>query len=127
MAIGLKSNINRIHCKSLRAISDKVIVHGMDFGAQTLASGIIMMDDDKKSQGIKPRWAQVYSIGPLAQPKTELQVGQYVLVGHGRWTRGINIVDEEGEKTIRAVDLKDCMLVSDEPQNNMAFGDKEGA
>ena len=127
MAIGLKSNINRIHCKSLRAISDKVIVHGMDFGAQTLASGIIMMDDDKKSQGIKPRWAQVYSIGPLAQPKTELQVGQSVLGGHGRWTRGINIVDEEGEKTIRAVDLQDCMLVSDEPQNNMAFGDKEGA
>ena len=48
--------------------------------------------------------------------KTELKVGQYVLVGHGRWTRGINIEDEEGEKTIRAVDLKDCMLVSDEPQ-----------
>ena len=125
MAIGLKSNINRIHCKSLRAISDKVIVHNMDFGAQTLASGIIMMDDDKKSQGIKPRWAQVYSIGPLAQTKTELQVGQYVLVGHGRWTRGINIVDEGGEKTIRSVDLKDCMLVSDEPQHNMAFGDKD--
>ena len=125
MAIGLKSNINRIHCKSLRAISDKVIVHGMDFGAQTLQSGIILVDDDKKSAGIKPRWAQVYSIGPKA--KTELKVGQYVLVGHGRWTRGINIVDAEGEKTIRCVDLKDCMLVSDEPQNNMAFGDKEGA
>ena len=125
MAIGLKSNINRIHCKSLRAINDKVIVHGMDFGGQTLKSGIILMDDDKQSAGIKPRWAQVYSIGPNAM--TELKVGQYVLVGHGRWTRGINIVDEEGEKTIRCVDLKDCMLVSDEPQQNMAYGDKEGA
>ena len=125
MAIGLKSNINRIHCKSLRAISDKVIVHGMDFGAQTLQSGIILVDEDKKSQGLKPRWAQVYSIGPKA--KTELKVGQYVMILHGRWTRGINIVDAEGEKTIRCVDLKDCMLVSDEPQNNMAFGDKEGA
>ena len=125
MAIGLKSNINRIHCKSLRAISDKVIVHGMEFGSQTLQSGIILVDDDKKSQGIKPRWAQVYSIGPKA--KTELKVGQYVMILHGRWTRGINIVDAEGEKTIRCVDLKDCMLVSDEPQNNMAFGDKEGA
>ena len=36
MAIGLKSNINRIQCKSLRAISDKIIVHNMDFGGQTL-------------------------------------------------------------------------------------------
>lgn len=125
MAIGLKSNINRIHCKSLRAISDKVIVHGMEFGSQTLQSGIILVDDDKKSQGIKPRWAQVYSIGPKA--KTELKVGQYVMILHGRWTRGINIVDAEGEKTIRCVDLKDCVLVSDEPQTNMAFGDQEGA
>ena len=49
MAIGLKSNINRIQCKSLRAISDKIIVHNMDFGGQTLDSGIILMDDDKKS------------------------------------------------------------------------------
>ena len=125
MAIGLKSNINRIHCKSLRAISDKVIVHGMEFGSQTLQFGIILVDDDKKSQGIKPRWAQVYSIGPKA--KTELKVGQYVMILHGRWTRGINIVDAEGEKTIRCVDLKDCVLVSDEPQTNMAFGDQEGA
>ena len=85
MAIGLKSNINRIQCKSLRAISDKIIVHNMDFG------------------------------------------GQWVLVGHGRWTRGVNITDAEGDKTIRCVDPKDCMLVSDEPQRNMAYGDKEGA
>lgn len=125
MAIGLKSNINRIHCKSLRAINDKVIVHGMHFGEQTLASGIIMMDDDQKSQGIKPRWAQVYSIGPKAQ--TELQVGQYVMVGHGRWTRGINITDAEGDKTIRCVDVKDCLLVSDEPQHNIGIGDKTSA
>lgn len=125
MAIGLKSNINRIKCKTLRAISDKIIVHGMEFGEQKLQSGIILVDDDKKSQGIKPRWAQVYSIGPKA--KTELKVGQYVMVLHGRWTRGINIVDEEGEKTVRCVDLKDCVLVSDEPQTNMAFGSEEGA
>ncbi|MBC8430276.1 MAG: hypothetical protein H8D92_02635, partial [Pelagibacteraceae bacterium] len=59
MAIGLKSNINRIQCKTLRAISDKIIVHTMNFGGQTLDSGIILMDDDKKSSGIKPRWAQV--------------------------------------------------------------------
>ena len=125
MAIGLKSNINRIQCKSLRAISDKIIVHNMDFGGQTLDSGIILMDDDKKSSGIKPRWAQVYSLGP--DHNSGLEVGQWVLVGHGRWTRGVNITDAEGDKTIRCVDPKDWMLVSDETQRNMAYGDKEGA
>ena len=97
----------------------------MEFGEQKLASGIVLVDDDKKSAGIKPRWAQVYSIGP--QANTELKEGQYVMVAHGRWTRGINITDEEGDKTIRCVDPKDCLLVSDEPQTNMAYGDKEGA
>ena len=125
MAIGLKSNINAIKVKGLRAVADKVLVHNMYFGGQTLASGIILRDDDKKSEGIKPRWAQVYSIGPRAI--LDVKVGQWVLVGHGRWTRGINIEDENGPTTIRAVDPKDCMLVSDEPQQDMAYGDKEGA
>jgi len=79
MAIGLKSNINAIKVKGLRAIADKVLVHNMHFGGQTLASGIILRDDDKKSEGIKPRWAQVYSIGPRA--KLDVKVGQWVLVG----------------------------------------------
>ena len=125
MAIGLKSNINAIQVKSLRAVADKVLVYNMHFGGQTLASGIILRDDDKKSEGIKPRWAQVYSIGPRAN--LDVKVGQWVLVGHGRWTRGVNIEDANGPQTIRAVDPKDCMLVSDEPQDNMAYGDKEGA
>tara|TARA_Y100000389_G_scaffold710_1_gene733 strand:+ start:1556 stop:1936 length:381 start_codon:yes stop_codon:yes gene_type:complete len=126
MAIGLKSNINAIKIDGkLRAIADKVLVHNMHFGGQTLASGIILRDDDKKSEGIKPRWAQVYSIGPRA--RLDVKVGQWVLVGHGRWTRGVNIEDANGPQTIRAVDPKDCMLVSDERQDNMAYGDKEGA
>ena len=44
MAIGLKSNINAIQVNGrLRAISDKVLVHNMHFGAQKLASGIIII------------------------------------------------------------------------------------
>ena len=51
MAIGLKSNINAIKIDGkLRAIADKVLVHNMHFGGQTLASGIILRDDDKKSE-----------------------------------------------------------------------------
>ena len=125
MAIGLKSNINAIKVSSLRAIADKVIVKDMKFGSNTLASGIIIMDDDKKSQGIKARWAEVYSVGPRA--KIHVNPGQYVLIAHGRWTRGINIEDENGLATIRCVDPKDCLAVSDEPQNDAAWGEHEGA
>ena len=126
MAIGLKSNINAIKIDGkLRAIADKVLVHNMHFGGQTLASGIILRDDDKKSEGIKPRWAQVYSIGPRAN--LDVKVGQWVLVGHGRWTRGVNIEDANGPQTIRAVDPKDCMLVSYVRQAENAYRDKEGA
>jgi hypothetical protein len=115
MAIGLKSNVQRIQCKRLKAVGDKIIVHGMYFGGRTLQSGIVLMDDDKKSEGIKPRWCQVYSIGPRA--KVDFKEGQYILVAHGRWSRGIN----------RTVDPNDCLLVSDEPQEDVAFGDKTGA
>jgi hypothetical protein len=40
--------------------------------------------------------------------------GQWICVAHGRWTRGLDIEDDEGTKTIRRVDPNDILLVSDE-------------
>jgi hypothetical protein len=34
----------------------------------------------------------------------EVKVGQYIMIAHGRWSRGQAIEDEEGEKVIRKVD-----------------------
>ena len=64
-----------------------------------------------RTAGIRPRWAQVYAVGPK---QTEIKVGQWILVSHGRWTRGVKIEDSAGEKTIRRVDNNDIMMVSDE-------------
>jgi co-chaperonin GroES (HSP10) len=97
--------------KSIRALHKDVIVIDMNFDERTTSSGIVLVSDDKKSTGIRPRWAQVYAIGPEQE---DITVGQYVLVTHGRWTRGIDICDENGEKTIRRIDPKDVLLVSDE-------------
>jgi hypothetical protein len=36
------------------------------------------------------------------------------MVAHGRWTRGLEIEDDEGPKTIRKIDPNDILLVSDE-------------
>lgn len=70
------------------------------------------MGDDSKSHGVRPRWARVYAIGPQ---QTEVQVGQWICVAHGRWTRGVKIEDDDGEQIIRRVDNNDILLVSDEP------------
>jgi hypothetical protein len=79
--------------------------------ARTLSSGIILPQDDGKSSGIRPRWGQVYAVGP---EQKDVTVGQWICVAHGRWTRGLEIEDSEGVRTIRKIDPKDILLISDE-------------
>lgn len=112
---------NIIKLNELTPLKDTVLVHGMDFNERVSYGGIIIPDDDMKSSGIRPRWAQVYAIGPEVD---YIKVGQYILISHGRWSRGITIIDKEGKKTIRKVDPNDILLVSDTPVNDLTFSDK---
>jgi len=97
----------------LRAIQDRVIVEDLVTGETTTEAGLVIIDDNAKERGIHPRWGKVYAIGPLQE---EVFVGQWILVEHGRWTRGLSIIDHNNEeKTIRMVDNDDIMMVSDEP------------
>ena len=93
----------------------------MAFEERVSQGGIIIPNDDMKNSGIRPRWAKVYAVGP---EQKDVQVGQYILISHGRWTRGIKIQDQEGEKTIRKVDNNDILLVSDDPVNDQTMSDK---
>lgn len=97
--------------EKLKALRDNILVCDMEFTGRQLSSGIILMSDNGKSEGIRPRWGRVYEIGPEQQDVT---VGQWICVAHGRWTRGLEIEDNEGQKTIRKIDPKDILLVSDE-------------
>ena len=72
----------------VRALHDHVIVRNMNFGARKLASGIFLLNDDGKTEGIRPRWARVYAVGPDQQ---DVQVGQWVFIEHGRWSRGMEV------------------------------------
>ena len=102
---------NRI--EKIEALKDNVIVTEMNFSGRTLSSGIVLLNDDGKSQGIRPRWGCVYAVGPDQQ---DVKPGDWICVAHGRWTRGVEIEDAEGNKrTIRRIDPKDILLVSDEP------------
>jgi len=98
-----------------RAIRDHVLVAEMNFKERFTSSGLWIPPDDKTDAGIRPRWARVTSVGP---DQETIRVGQWVMVGHGRWTRGIEI---DGE-TIRRVDFDDILLVSDEEQRDETFG-----
>jgi co-chaperonin GroES (HSP10) len=105
--------------KSFRALQDYVVVTDMNFKEKISHSGIIIPNSDGKLEGIHPRWGRVYSVG---SKQLDIKVGQYVLVKHGRWTRGTLIEDIEGEQTIRRIDPADILLVSDEPQQDETIG-----
>ena len=107
--------------KRLTRLNDTVIVSDMQFDERITHGGIVLLNDDMKSAGIRPRWAKVYAVGPKQK---DIQVGQYILISHGRWTRGIKIVDESGEKVIRKVDTNDVLMVSDEPVYDETLSDK---
>ncbi len=81
----------------------------MHFGEQRSSGGIVILGDDGKDRGIYPRWGQVYAVGP--DHNEEFNIGDWVLVEHGRWTRGIEFDPEEGESTtIRMID-NNCILM----------------
>ena len=94
----------------LRALNESVLVEDMKFTGRTLSSGIILHNDNGTTAGIRPRWGRVYAIGPTQQ---DVRPGQWVCVAHGRWTRGLDIEDADGVKTIRRIDPNDILLVSD--------------
>jgi co-chaperonin GroES (HSP10) len=96
---------------ALSPLRDYIIVTEMSFEQRTLNSGIILLGDDGKTDGIRPRWAKVYAVGP---EQKDITPGQWVLVEHGRWTRG-SLVDIQGEEhVIRRIDSKAILLISDD-------------
>ena len=99
-----------IKVADIRTLKDFVLVSDMNFKQRITSGGIVLLDDDARSAGIRPRWAKVYAIG---NDQKDVRVGQWILVSHGRWTRGVIIEDETGEHTIRRVDPKDILLVSE--------------
>ena len=104
----------------LRPLNDVVIVSDMVFDERITNGGIVLLNDNGKGTGIRPRWGQVYAIGP---DQKEVQVGQWICVAHGRWTRGIDVEDDAGKRTLRRIDPKDILAVSDNPVDDETWSD----
>jgi co-chaperonin GroES (HSP10) len=105
----------------LKPLRDTVLVSDMNFETRITTSGIIIPGDDAKNSGIRPRWGKVFAVGP---DQKEIQVGHWILVAHGRWTRGITVDIDGVRHTIRRVDNKDIILSSDAPVTDDTMGDK---
>jgi hypothetical protein len=107
----------------LTFMHDNIVVSEMHFDERISKGGIILMDDDKKSSGIRPRWAKIYGLGPNVNDPM-LEIGKWILISHGRWTRGITVETPEGKQTLRKVDPNDILLVSDQPMEDETMSDK---
>ena len=107
--------------QSLRPLKDTVLVTDMVFKERKLNSGLILLNDNGTTAGIRPRWGRIYAVGP---EQKDYSVGDWICVAHGRWTRGVEIEDVEGTVvTIRKVDPKDILLISDEQPNDDTMSD----
>ena len=111
---------HQISRDQLQPLNDAVIVTDMVFDERITSGGIVLLNDNGKGTGIRPRWAQVYAVGPNQKDVT---VGQWICVAHGRWTRGIDIEDESGKRTLRRVDPNDILLTADEQPQDDTFSD----
>jgi co-chaperonin GroES (HSP10) len=101
-------------------IRDNVLVTDMNFDQRVSKGGIVLPSDDGKSEGVRHRWCRVWAIGPEQQ---DVKVGEWILVEHGRWTRGVIVELEDGSNiTMRRVDLKGILMVTDEEPGDNTFG-----
>lgn len=106
-------------------IRDHVLVSDMDFGEQVTASGIIFRSDNGKSAGVRPRWGRVWAVGP---EQTEVAVGEWIMIEHGRWTRTIEVEQDDGSiLELRRVEIGAIMMASDERPNDVDLRDAIGA
>ena len=102
------------------AVGNRVIVSDMYFGEQKTAGGLIIKDDDGTTRGIYPRWAKVYSKGP--QNKDDYDIGHWILIEHGRWTRAFTVETPEGEVELRMVETESVIGYSEEKPNDIYIG-----
>ena len=101
-------------------IRDNVLVTDMNFDVRISKGGIVLPSDDGKSEGVRHRWCRVWATGPEQQ---DVKVGEWILLEHGRWTRGVKVELENGDEIIiRRADINAILMVTDEDPGDNTFG-----
>jgi co-chaperonin GroES (HSP10) len=110
----------KAQASKLRPIQAHILVRDMNFGEQKSAGGIVLKSDDGKSEGVRPRWCRVFAVGP---EQKDVKAGEWILVEHGRWTRGLEVEEDDGTKfTIWRVDNNGILMSADENPAGIEFG-----
>lgn len=91
-------------------IHDHVLVKNMNSGETVTAGGIVLRADNAKSHGVRPRWAEVFMVGPSQR---DVKAGDWILIEHGRWTRKVIINNGSEEIHVQRVDHSCILLVAD--------------
>ncbi len=104
----------------IKPLNNNILVTDMNFNERKTAGGIVLPSDDGKSEGVRHRWGKVWAIGP---EQKDVEVGQWILLEHGRWSRGVTVELEDGTEIImRRADPNGILMVSDEEQTDNTFG-----
>lgn len=77
-----------------------IVICNLEKGDLRSAGGLIIQDDNMKDRGIRPRWAQVYRVGP--EVHDDIQEGDWILLTHGHWTH----IFEHQEPSGRVIGLQ---------------------
>ena len=103
----------------IKALKGRVLVTDLERGSRVIG-GIIIPDDNGKTEGIRSRWGRVYAVG---EDVTEVSVGQWILVDNGRWTRMLKVKEDDGSYTqLWGVEWPtSAMLVSDTEPDTAIF------
>ena len=95
--------------KNVRAIRHTVLGFFVNPpGEGKTKGGLITLDDDGKTTGIKTRFFEVHDVGNDNVVTHDVKKGDIVAVAHGRWSRGFDIDHPEGKK-LYSLDPKDIM------------------
>ena len=109
-----------VYASKLKPIRNNIVVVDMEFGEQKTKGGLVLLSDDGKSEGVKSRWGRVYSVGP---EQIDVKVGEWILLEHGRWSRGFTVLDDDGnDMIIRRADPKGILMVTDEKPDQIIHG-----
>jgi hypothetical protein len=93
----------------------------LQLGERVSQGGIVLMDDNGKNSGIRPRWAKIWKV---AEDITDVKPGQWALCEHGRWTMRIKIKDENNQDfEFVKLDPNGILAVQDEEPNDQQIGD----
>ena len=94
----------------VRPLPDNILVTDMEYGSTRTRAGLIIVSDDGRERGVRPRLATVYAVGDRVE---DVRVGERVLISHGRWSRGVQVTNEGTSHVVRLVETESILLVAE--------------